>query len=61
MISGGIVGAWDLIKEEIETISRRSIRQELSSTAILPSTLGEHPTILGSVSLVLSRKFAAAS
>ena len=61
VISGSIVGAWDIIKDEIETISRRSIRQELASTAILPSTLGEHPTILGSVSLVLSRKFAAAS
>jgi predicted NBD/HSP70 family sugar kinase len=60
VISGSIVGAWDIVKDEIETISRRSIRQELSSTAILPSTLGEHPTILGSVCLVLSRKFAAA-
>lgn len=59
VISGSIVSAWDLIKSEIETISRRSIRQELSTTAILPSTLGERPTILGSVSLVLSRKFAA--
>ena len=61
VISGNIVEAWDIIANEIETISRRSIRQELSSTAILPSALGKHPTILGSVSLVLSRKFAAAN
>lgn len=61
VISGSIVGAWDIIKDEIETISRRSIRRELTSAAILPSTLGRHPTILGSVSLVLSRKFAAAA
>jgi predicted NBD/HSP70 family sugar kinase len=61
VISGSIVEAWDIIKDEIEAISRRSIRQELASTAILPSTLGQDPTILGSVSLVLSRKFAAAS
>jgi predicted NBD/HSP70 family sugar kinase len=60
VVSGSIVAAWDIIKDEIEAISRRSIRQELASTAILPSTLGQNPTILGSVSLVLSRKFAAA-
>lgn len=61
VLSGSIVRAWDLIKDEIETISRRSIRQELSTTDIIPSTLGDAPTILGSVSLVLARKFASAN
>ncbi|MBP6002524.1 MAG: ROK family transcriptional regulator [Pyrinomonadaceae bacterium] len=61
VVSGGIVKAWDMIKADIEDYGRRSIRQELSSALILPSTLGDTPTILGSISLVLARKFASAS
>ncbi len=61
VVSGSIVKAWDLIKDDIEEFGRRSIRKELSSALILPSKLGDSPTILGSISLVLARKFAAAS
>ncbi len=60
VVSGRIVKAWDLIADEIEAYGRRSIRKELSSALILPSTLGDTPTILGSISLVLARKFALA-
>jgi len=60
VISGSIVKAWDLIKDEIRDFAARSIRHELATTAIVPSELGSEPTILGSISLVLSRKFAAA-
>ncbi len=61
VVSGSIVRAWDLIKDEIQVLAERSIRHELSKTAIVPSTLGDAPTILGSISLVLARKFAAAT
>ena len=61
VISGSIVKAWDLIKDEIKEIADRSVRHELASTIIVPSELGNQPTILGSISLVLSRKFAAAT
>lgn len=61
VISGSIVKAWDLIKEEINELARRSIRHELDSAQIVPSALGDNPTILGSISLVLSRKFASAN
>ena len=61
VLSGSIVNAWEIIKDEIVEISKRSIRKELSTPEIIPSTLGDNPTILGSVSLVLARKFAAAS
>ena len=60
IVSGSIVKAWDLIRDEIHELAMRSIRHELSSTAILPSVLGDEPTILGSITLVLARKFASA-
>lgn len=60
VIGGGIARSWDLINSEIETMSRRSIRQELEQTLIMPSALGDSPTTLGSVSLVLARIFASA-
>lgn len=61
IVSGSIVKAWDLIKDDIQELGQRSIRQELTSTAIIPSTLGDRPTVLGSISLVLARKFASAN
>jgi len=61
IVSGRIVRAWDIIKDDIEQIGRRSIRRELSGALILPSTLGDTPTVLGSICLVLARKFASAT
>jgi predicted NBD/HSP70 family sugar kinase len=61
VVSGNIVRAWDLISDEINHLARRSIRHELSRTNIVPSTLGDNPTVLGSISLVLTRKFVAAN
>ena len=60
VVSGSIVRAWDLIKDEINFLGQRSIRGELSTTMIVPSALGDSPTILGAISLVLARKFALA-
>lgn len=61
ILSGSIVKAWDLIKDDIQVLAQRSIRQEVANTAIIPSALGGSPTVLGSISLVLARKFASAS
>jgi len=61
VVCGTIVRAWDLIRDEIEDYGKRSIRQELSGALILPSRLGDSPTILGSITLVLARKFASAN
>ena len=61
VVSGSIVRVWDLIKDEIFELAQRSIRHELKATTIVPSTLGDHPTIMGSISLVLARKFASAN
>ncbi|HXF43367.1 MAG TPA: ROK family transcriptional regulator [Pyrinomonadaceae bacterium] len=61
VISGSITKAWDIIKGELQEAGRRSIRQEIRLAEIIPSALGENPTILGSISLVLARKFASAN
>lgn len=59
IVSGIIVRIWDLIKDEIYSLAKRSVRQELPDTAIIASTLGDKPTIIGALSLVLVRKFAS--
>jgi predicted NBD/HSP70 family sugar kinase len=61
VISGTIVKAWDLIKDEIENMSERSVRQGLPHPVISASSLGDSPTLMGSLSLVLARKFASAN
>jgi predicted NBD/HSP70 family sugar kinase len=62
VVSGRIVRVWDLIKDDILKLAERSIRHELSTaTAVVPSTLGDRPTVLGSINLVLARKFASAN
>ena len=61
VISGSITKAWDLIREEIQAAGQRSIRQEVKMANIIPSSLGDRPSILGSISLVLAKKFASAN
>jgi predicted NBD/HSP70 family sugar kinase len=61
VVSGRIVRAWDFIKDEIEFLAERSVRQGLPHTIIRASSLGDFPTLKGSLSLVLARKFASAN
>lgn len=61
VISGNIVKAWTLIKDEIQSLAERSVRQGLARPTITASSLGDHPTLIGSLSLVLARKFASAN
>jgi predicted NBD/HSP70 family sugar kinase len=61
VVSGRVVRAWDLIKDEIEFLAERSVRQGLPHTVIRASSLGDFPTLKGSLSLVLARKFASAN
>ena len=61
VVSGSITKAWDLIKDEIQQAGQRSIRQEVRMAEIMPSSLGDKPSILGTISLVLARKFASAN
>jgi predicted NBD/HSP70 family sugar kinase len=61
VVSGRITKAWDCIYDELASIVERSVRQGLPKTKLLPSSLGDQPTLIGSLSLVLARKFASAS
>lgn len=61
IISGNIVRVWNIIKKEINALAERSVRQEFQKTVIMPSSLGNNPTVMGSLSLVLAQKFASAN
>lgn len=60
VVGGKIARAWSLIEPALTETIRHSIRRGLPSARILPSTLGDDPTLRGALSLVLARKFAAA-
>ena len=61
IVSGNITKVWHLIDEEVHAAAERSIRRKLPKTFITASTLGEDPTTMGAVSLVLAGKFASAN
>ncbi len=61
VVSGSITKAWDLIFDDIVSVTERNIRHDLPRTVVMPSSLGENPTLMGALSLVLARKFASAS
>jgi predicted NBD/HSP70 family sugar kinase len=59
VVGGQITRAWAIVSATLEESIRRSIRRGLPSARIVASTLRE-PTMMGAVSLVLSRKFGLA-
>lgn len=60
VVGGEIARAWELIESALTETIANSVRRGLPSARILPSTLGEKPTLRGALSLVLASKFAAA-
>jgi predicted NBD/HSP70 family sugar kinase len=61
IVGGRISRAWPLIASEIRNaVEENNICRGLKSARIIPSTLGDEPRMMGALSLVLSRKFAAA-
>ncbi|MBK7705153.1 MAG: ROK family transcriptional regulator [Acidobacteria bacterium] len=61
VVAGKVTKAWHLIESELNDIADRSVRRGLPKTTISASTLGDLPTLIGALSLVLARKFASAS
>lgn len=61
VVGGEIVRAWPLVEHALRETIEHSVRRGLPSARIMPSTLGEDPTLTGALSLVLARKFAAAA
>ncbi len=60
VVGGAIARAWPLVADALGETIGRSVRRGLPSALIVPSILGDQPTLLGSISLVLARKFASA-
>lgn len=60
VVGGEIARAWPLVEGALRETIEHSVRRGLPSARILPSTLGEKPTVRGALSLVLASKFAAA-
>ncbi len=60
VVGGEIARAWHLVEKSLTETIENSVRRGLPSARILPSTLGEKPTLRGALSLVLAGKFAAA-
>src|SRR5215218_2854261 len=61
IVGGEMARAWPVISSDIKNaVERNNICRGLQGPRIIPSTLGETPRLMGALSLVLSRKFAAA-
>jgi len=60
VVGGEIARAWPLVEGALKETIEHSVRRGLPSAKILPSTLGDRPTLRGALSLVLAGKFAAA-
>jgi predicted NBD/HSP70 family sugar kinase len=61
VVGGAITRAWSLVADALGQTIERSVRRGLPSARILSSTLGEQPTLMGALSLVLASKFASVS
>jgi N-acetylglucosamine repressor len=61
IVSGNITKAWNIVSDELRCIAERSVRRDLAAPTIIASTLGDNPTLMGALSLVLARKFASAA
>ncbi len=61
VVSGKITKAWDLFSEQLYRISERSVLAGLPQTLLMPSSLGDAPTLIGACGLVLAKKFGSAS
>lgn len=59
VVSGKITKAWELFDEELRRVTERSILAGLPQTELMPSSLGDSPTLIGAIGLVLAKKFGA--
>jgi predicted NBD/HSP70 family sugar kinase len=61
IVGGPIVRAWPLIASDVREAVGESICRGLPPAQIIASTLGEQPTLMGALSLVLTTKFTPVS
>lgn len=58
VVVGPIVQAWPLIADEVNRGAESGLCQGYPEVSVIPSTLGEYPTLKGAFSLILADKFA---
>lgn len=51
-MSGGITKVWVLMADDVQQFADRNIRDELPTAVLIPSSLGDNPTLMGALSLV---------
>lgn len=61
IVGGPIVGAWSLFHEDLKAAVETSLCRGFPLKPIIASTLGDEPTVMGAISLVLASKFASVS
>lgn len=61
VVSGKITRAWPLFEEQLRRVTERSMLAGLPQTVLMPSSLGDSPTLIGAIGLVLAKKFGSAS
>ncbi len=61
VVSGRITKAWDLVSEQLNHVTERNTLAGLPHPVLLPSSLGDAPTLRGAIGLVLAKKFGAAA
>ncbi len=61
IITGPIVRVWSLIAESVAAGAESATCQAYPAVKIIPSTLGNYPTLMGAISLILTDKFASVS
>lgn len=59
IVGGPIVGAWALFHEDLKAACENSLCRGFPLKPIIASTLGDEPTVMGAISLVLASKFAS--
>jgi predicted NBD/HSP70 family sugar kinase len=60
IVGGSIARVWPLIADELRNaVEENSICRGLPAARVIASTLGEEPTLMGALSLVLASKFAS--
>ena len=59
IVAGSVVQAWSMVSEDIIKGAESGMCQGYPSVNIMPSTLGEYPTLMGAFSLILADKFTS--
>jgi len=61
VVGGRITRAWHLFEDQLKRVTDRSLLAGLPQTVLMPSSLGDSPTLTGAIGLVLARRFSASA